>query len=76
MTLKVAILISGGGSNMVSLVESMIGAHPARPVLVFSNKLEAIGLAKAEALGVPTASVDHRPFGKDRSAFEAEMEKH
>ena len=61
---------------MVSLVESMIGDHPARPVLVFSNKLEAIGLAKAEALGVPTASVDHRPFGKDRSAFEAEMEKH
>lgn len=76
MTLRVAILISGGGSNMVKLVESMTGDHPARPVLVFSNKPEAGGLAKAQALGVPTACVDHRPFGKDRAAFEREMEKH
>jgi phosphoribosylglycinamide formyltransferase-1 len=76
VTLRVAILISGGGSNMVKLVESMTGDHPARPVLVFSNKPEAGGLAKAQALGVPTACVDHRPFGKDRAAFEREMEKH
>lgn len=73
---RVAILISGGGSNMVKLIESMSGDHPARPVLVFSNKPEAAGLAKAQALGVPVASVDHRPFGKDRAGFEAEMEKH
>ncbi|MEL6648905.1 MAG: phosphoribosylglycinamide formyltransferase, partial [Pseudomonadota bacterium] len=37
MTTQVAILISGGGSNMVALVESMVGDHPARPCLVCSN---------------------------------------
>ena len=51
---RVAILISGGGSNMVKLVESMTGDHPARAVLVGSNDPGAEGLARAEALGVPT----------------------
>lgn len=73
MTKRVAILISGSGSNMVSLVESMTGDHPARPVLVLSNVAEAGGLAKAEARDIPTAVVDHKPFGKDRDAFEAEL---
>jgi phosphoribosylglycinamide formyltransferase-1 len=72
---RVGILISGGGSNMVALVKSMTGDHPARPVLVLSNDPDAGGLAKAEALGVPTAVVDHRPFGKDRAAFEAELDR-
>ena len=67
---RVAILISGGGSNMLRLVESMTGDHPARPVLVLSNRPEAAGLARAAALGVPVAVVDHRPFGTDRAAFE------
>lgn len=73
MTKRVAILISGGGSNMVSLVEDMIGDHPARPVLVLSNRPEAGGLEKARARGIPTAVVDHRPFGSDRPAFEAAL---
>lgn len=72
---RVAILISGGGSNMVRLVESMTGDHPARPVLVASNDPAAQGLARAAAMGVPTAAVDHRPFGRDRAAFEAELLK-
>ena len=72
--LRVAIFISGGGSNMVSLVESMTGAHPARPCLVLSNQAQAGGLAKAEARGVPTAVVDHKPFGADRAAFEAAVQ--
>ena len=72
---RVAILISGGGSNMLRLVESMAGDHPARPVLVASNDPEAMGLAKAAALGVPTVAVDHRPFRGDRAAFEAELLK-
>ncbi|WP_439156230.1 phosphoribosylglycinamide formyltransferase [Yoonia sp.] len=75
MTKRVAILISGGGSNMVSLVKSMTGDHPARPVLVVSNDPKAGGLDKAQALGVPTAVVDHRPFGRDRAAFEAALQK-
>ncbi|MCJ7872095.1 phosphoribosylglycinamide formyltransferase [Phaeobacter sp. J2-8] len=75
MSLRVAILISGGGSNMVTLVDSMTGDHPARPCLVLSNKADAGGLDKARARGIPTAVVDHRPFGKDRAAFEAEVQK-
>lgn len=73
---RVAILISGGGSNMVALVNSMTGDHPARPVLVASNDPEAAGLAKAAASGIATAAVDHRPFGRDRAAFEAELLRH
>lgn len=73
---RVAILISGGGSNMVSLVESMGEAgHPATPVLVLANDPNAGGLAKAQALGVPTAVVDHRPFKGDRAAFEAALQE-
>ena len=72
---KVAILISGGGSNMLRLVEDMQAGGYAAPVLVLSNDPGAGGIAKAAALGVPTAVVDHRPFGKDRAAFEAELLK-
>ncbi len=72
---RVAILISGGGSNMVKLVEDMTGDHPARPCLVLSNRPDAGGLARAAEMGVPTAVVDHRPFGKDRPAFEAALQE-
>jgi phosphoribosylglycinamide formyltransferase 1 len=58
---------------MLALVAAMTGDFPARPVLVLSNLPEAGGLAKARALGVPVAVVDHRPFGKDRAAFEASL---
>ena len=72
---RVAILVSGGGSNMVALVRSMTGDHPARPVLVASNDPAAQGLERASELGVPVAAVDHRPFRGDRAAFEAELLK-
>ncbi|MBM3616521.1 MAG: phosphoribosylglycinamide formyltransferase [Alphaproteobacteria bacterium] len=71
---RVAILISGGGSNMLALVRDMAaGQHPCTPVLVAANDPNAGGLAKAAALGIPTAAVDHRPFGRDRAAFEAAL---
>jgi phosphoribosylglycinamide formyltransferase-1 len=70
---RVAILISGGGSNMVALARSMTGDHPARPVLVLSNDPAAKGLERAAAMGIPTAAVDHRPFKGDRAAFEAAL---
>lgn len=71
---RVAILISGGGSNMMALVRDMAsGPHPCTPVLVASNDPAAGGLAKAAALGIPTAAVDHRPFGRDRAGFEAAL---
>ena len=70
---RVAILISGGGSNMLALVRDMVGDHPCRPVLVASNDPAAGGLAKAGDLGIATAAVDHRPFGNDRAGFEAAL---
>lgn len=70
---RVAILISGGGSNMLALVRDMVGDHPARPVLVASNVPGAAGLARAAAMGIATAVVDHRPFHGDRAAFEAAL---
>lgn len=70
---RVAILISGGGSNMVALVRSMKGDHPARAVLVASNDPDAKGLVRAAEMGVPVAAVDHRPFRGDRPAFEAAL---
>lgn len=74
MTKNVAILISGGGSNMVTLVKSMTGDHPGRACLVLANDASAGGLKKAAAMGVPTAIVDHRPFAGDRPAFEAALQ--
>ncbi len=73
MTKRVAILISGSGSNMVALANAMTGDHPARPCLVLSNDPTAGGLAKARAMGIPVAAVDHKPFRGDRAAFEAAL---
>ncbi len=60
---------------MLALVDSMTGEHPARPVLVLSNDPAAQGLGRAAERGIATAAVDHRPFGKDRAAFEADLLK-
>ena len=73
MTKRVAILLSGGGSNMIKLVESMTGDHPARPVLVMSNDPEAQGLRRAARLGVMVDAIDHRPYKGDRAAFETTL---
>ena len=68
----VGILISGSGSNMVALIEAMqAGEVPARPAIVISTEPQAAGLAKASALAVPTAVVDHRAYKGDREAFDA-----
>ena len=69
MTKHVAMMISGGGSNMVALADSMTGDHPARPCLVFSNDAKAGGLGRAAARGIQTATIDHRRFD-NREAFE------
>ena len=80
MKKRVAIFISGGGSNMVRLVEDMqSGGHAAEPVLVLANDADAGGLKKARDMGIATAAVDHRPFKGDREAFQealnAELQK-
>jgi phosphoribosylglycinamide formyltransferase 1 len=74
--LKLAILISGRGSNMEALLKAIAAdpAFPAEPLLVVSNKPDAAGLKIAEAADVPTVAVDHRAYGKDRVAFEKELD--
>ena len=72
---RVAILISGRGSNMVALIEAAKDdAYPAEIVLVVSNDPTAQGLQHAEAAGIRTSVIDHRKFGKDREAFERALQ--
>ena len=72
---RVAVLISGRGSNMAALIEAANNpAYPAEIVLVVSNVPAAGGLLVAEAAGIKTATVDHKPFGKDRAAFEQALQ--
>ena|SRR3990167_918283 len=69
--IRLAILISGRGSNMEALLAAAEDpAFPAEPVLVLSNKPEAPGLTTADAAGIATVAIDHRTYGKDREAFE------
>lgn len=72
---RAAILISGRGSNMAALIEAAKApGFPAQIALVLSNRPDAGGLAIAAAEGIPTAIVDHRPFGRDRAGFDAAMQ--
>jgi phosphoribosylglycinamide formyltransferase-1 len=75
MKRRVAILISGRGSNMAALIEAAKAIDfPAEIVVVISNRSDAGGLEKAAASGIPTRTIESRPFGKDRSAFEAVLQ--
>lgn len=69
--LRLAVLISGRGSNMEALLRAAEDpAFPAEPVLVLSNRPEAAGLKFADAAGIAAVAIDHKTFGKDREAFE------
>ena len=75
MKRRVAILISGRGSNMAALIEGARADNfPAEIALVISNKPDAGGLALAKSSGIATLAIDSKPFGKDRAAFEAAMQ--
>jgi phosphoribosylglycinamide formyltransferase-1 len=75
MKRRVAILISGRGSNMAALIEAAKPKDfPAEIVLVISNRADAGGLAIAAQSGIPTLTIESKPFGKDRAAFEAVMQ--
>lgn len=68
---RVAILISGRGSNMTALIEAAAAdSFPAEIALVMSNNADAPGLAIAQANGVKTLVIESKPFGKDRAGFE------
>jgi phosphoribosylglycinamide formyltransferase-1 len=72
---RVAVLISGRGSNMASLIAAAKDdGYPAEIALVLSNRPDAPGLANAKTQGITTAVVDHTQYGKDREAFERALQ--
>ena len=60
---------------MLRLLEDMARPHPGHARLVLSNRPEAGGLVRAQAMGVATEVLDHRTFGEDRARFETELHK-
>ena len=72
---RVAVLISGRGSNMAALIEAAKAKdYPAEIALVVSNRPEAGGLLVARAAGIATETVDHTKFSGDRNRFEHEIQ--
>jgi phosphoribosylglycinamide formyltransferase-1 len=72
---RVAILISGRGSNMTALIKAaMAEDYPAEISVVMSNRADAGGLEMARASGIPAVTIESKPFGKDRAAFEAVLQ--
>ena len=73
---RVAVLISGRGSNMTALIEAAKAQdYPAEIAVVISNRPDAAGLALAAAAGIATVALDHTTFGKDREAFERLLQR-
>lgn len=73
---RVAVLISGRGSNMAALLEAARAPdYPAEIALVISNRPNALGLDRASAAGLATLVIDHTRFGKDRAGFESALQK-
>lgn len=73
--LRVAVLVSGRGSNMAALIDAAAEAsYPAEIVAVISNRPNAGALAIAERAGVATAVVDHKAY-LSRAAFDAELDR-
>jgi phosphoribosylglycinamide formyltransferase 1 len=76
MKRRTAILISGRGSNMAALIEAAKSTDfPAEIVTVISNRADAGGLETARASGIATSVIESKPFGKDRAAFEAVLQR-
>jgi phosphoribosylglycinamide formyltransferase-1 len=72
---RVAVLISGRGSNMTALIEATRKPDfPAEIRLVVSNRPDAAGLAHARSAGIATTIIDHTAYGKDRDAFERALD--
>jgi phosphoribosylglycinamide formyltransferase-1 len=76
MKRRVAILISGRGSNMAALIDAASAPDfPAEIVTVISNRADARGLEKAASHGIPTTVIESKPFGNDRAGFEAMLQR-
>ncbi|MGJ5078778.1 phosphoribosylglycinamide formyltransferase [Bradyrhizobium sp. HKCCYLS3013] len=76
MKRRVAILISGRGSNMAALIHAAAQSEfPAEIAVVISNRADAAGLQKAQESGVAIEIIESKPFGKDRAGFEARLQQ-
>ncbi|MBL8951412.1 MAG: phosphoribosylglycinamide formyltransferase [Myxococcaceae bacterium] len=72
MTMRVGVLASGSGSNFSALVDALnVSGSPARVEVLLCNVPGARAVQRAQAAGVAVELVDHRPFGKDRAAYDA-----
>ena len=72
---RVGVLLSGRGSNLQALIDAAKAPdYPAELVLVVSNVPDVQGLARAEAAGIPTCTVNHRDF-PSRETFEAALDE-
>jgi phosphoribosylglycinamide formyltransferase-1 len=69
---NVVVLISGSGSNLQALIDSLGADNPVRICAVVSNRAEAFGLQRAQAAGIATHVVQHKDFA-DREAFDAAL---
>ncbi len=75
MKRRVAILISGRGSNMAALIDAArVDDYPAEIVMVVSNRADAGGLEKAKERGIPAVTIESKTFGADRAGFEAKLQ--
>lgn len=71
--MKLAVLVSGRGSNLQALIDACKGKDfPAEIVLVLSNKADAYGLVRAQEAGIPTAVLNPKNF-TERESFDAAM---
>jgi phosphoribosylglycinamide formyltransferase 1 len=68
---RIAVLISGRGSNLQALIDAIAGGRLAAEIaVVIANKADAYGLERAGAAGIPTVTIPHRDYAT-RDAFEA-----
>src|SRR6185312_13236058 len=75
MKRRIAILISGRGSNMAALIKAAAAAdYPAEIAVVISNRADAPGLERAKSSGVATVVVESKPFGRDRAGFDTKLQ--
>ena len=72
MRKRVAVLISGRGSNLQALLDAEQDAYEI--ALVVSNVPSAAGLDRARAAGVEAIALDHKPYGPNREAFERDLD--
>lgn len=71
---RIAVLISGRGSNMMSLIEAAaVPGFPGEIACVISNRPDAHGLARAQAASIPTRALDHKAYA-DRAGFDAALD--